>query len=192
MFKAVESTTRLGFPLVLAVISIRWHHVTGSLTGTFSKTPSSQSLSRPLFTSDLQCNGTWGGVCTATGTASSLTNRRNGGDLSMRGNGCFSQQLNADPAYRSRMYCFSVGRFSSVGGHGRIIGEVGGSVLRGHWQGWSSGPGTPVLEQGWRRGVVTERISDLSGLSQEPTVGKFAGTKPRSIHALSDRYGTLT
>ena len=42
-------------------------------------------------------------------------------------------------------------------------------------------------------GLVTgHRLAILSGVSQEPTDGKSAGTNPKSIHALSDRYGTLT
>ena len=83
----------------------------------------------------------------ATGTASSLRNKRKGGDLSIRGNGCFSQQLNAELENLSRMYCFKTGKFSSVGAQGNTTGAVGGSVRLGHVHGGSSGPGTPVFEQ---------------------------------------------
>ena len=86
-------------------------------------------------------------MCAATGTASSLRNRRSGGDLSIKGNGCFSQQLNAELENLSRMYFFKTGKFSSVGGQGKITGVVGGSVRLGHVHGGSSGPGTPVFEQ---------------------------------------------
>ena len=88
-------------------------------------------------------------MCTATGTASSLRNSRSGGDLSIRGNGCCSQQLKAELENLSRMYFFKIGKFSSVGGQGKTTGDVGGSVRLGHVHGGSSGPGTPVLEQDW-------------------------------------------
>ena len=192
LFRAVKSTTRLGSPLLLAVIIMRWHHVTGSFTGTFSNTPSLQSLSKPLFTSSFQWSGTRGGVCTATGTASSLIKMRNGGDFCIRGSGCFSQRLNAELENLSSMYCFKTGRFSSVGGHGKTIGVDGGIVRLGHGHGESSGPGTPVFEQGFDLPSPTEHKPAVEGASQDATVGKLAGTSPRSIHALNERYGTLT
>ena len=87
-------------------------------------------------------------MCTATGVAFSATNIRKGGDLSMRAIGCVSQQLNAELLYLSNMYCFRMGKFSSVGAQGKFVGVVGGNVRRGHWHGASSGPATPVFEQG--------------------------------------------
>ena len=82
----------------------------------------------------------------------------------MRGKGCFSQQLNAELENRSRIYCLSIGRFSSVGGQGKTTGFVGGNVRLGHWHGISSGPGTPVLEQGWALDIDIELRSAESPL----------------------------
>ena len=166
---------------------MRWHHVTGSLTGTFSRTPNLTSLSKPRWTLSCQCSGTWAGVCTATGVASVSTKIRNGGHLSIRGSGCVSQQLKDELRYLSRMYFFRMGRFSSVGGQGKCAGVAGGSVLRGHLQGLSSGPAMPVLIQGSGMGLVTEDKLAVLVLSQDPTAGKLAGTSPRSTQADNDR-----
>ena len=132
-------------------------------------------------------------MCTATGTASSLIKIRSGGDCSIKGSGCCSQRLNAELENLSRMYCFKIGRFSSVGGHGKAIGVVGGIVRLGHRHGESFGPGTPVFEQGFDLDSPTEHKPAVVGAaSHDATVGKLAGTSPRSMHALNERYGTLT
>ena len=85
------------------------------------------------------------------------------------------------------MYFFKTGKFSSVGGQGKTTGVVGGNVRLGHVHGGSSGPGTPVLEQDWDFCSVMELRPATGGLSQDPTVGKLAGTRPKSMQALSDR-----
>ena len=85
------------------------------------------------------------------------------------------------------MYFFRMGRFSSVGGQGKCAGVAGGSVLRGHLQGVSSGPAMPVLIQGSGMGLVTEDKLAVLVLSQDQTVGKLAGTSPRSTQADNDR-----
>ena len=105
----------------------------------------------------------------------------------MRGKGCFSQQLNAELLYLSRMYCFNTGRFSSVGAHGKCGWVVGGSVRFGHLHGASLMLGTPVLEQASGMGLVTGHRWAKSGGSQDPTAGKLAGTNPKSMQAVSDR-----
>ena len=154
MLRGVKSTTRLGLPSALGLITMRWLHVTGSLTGTFSSTPSLQSRSSPLLTSFCQWRGTWLGVWTATGIASSLTNMRSGGELSMSGKVCFSQQLKALLLYLSKMYFLRFGKLAGVGAQGICGRLVGGSSLTGHWHAVSLWPGTPVLEQGWSIGLV--------------------------------------
>ena len=66
-------------------------------------------------------------------------------------------------------------------------------MRRGHRHGASLGPGNPVFEQSCGMGlVIGHMLAILSGVSQDPTAGKSAATNPKSIHALSDRYGTLT
>ena len=47
--------------------------------------------------------------------------------------------------------------------------------------------GTPVLEQASGMGLVTGHRWAKSGVSQDPTAGKLAGTNPKSIQAVSDR-----
>ena len=116
-------------------------------------------------------------MCTATGVASVSTKIRNGGHLSIKGRGCVSQQLKAELPYLSRMYFFKIGRFSSVGGHGKCAGVVGGNVLRGHLHGASSSAAMPVLIQGSGMGLVTEDKLAVLVLSQDPTVGKLAGSR---------------
>ena len=85
------------------------------------------------------------------------------------------------------MYFCRIGMFSSVGGHGKCAGVVGGSVRRGHWHGASSGPAMPVLMHGAGMGLVTEDKWVVVVLSQDPTVGKLAGTSPRSMQADNDK-----
>ena len=93
-----------GLPSCLGVIIILEHQVVGVLTGTLSITPSLISRSSPAFTGPSQCRGTGAGLCTATGVALSSINKRKGGLLVIRGNGCCSQVLNAEAAYLSTMY----------------------------------------------------------------------------------------
>ena len=112
--------------------------------------------------------------------------------MSIRGSGCVSQQLKDELLYLSRMYFFRMGRFSSVGGHGKCAGVVGGNVRRGHWHSVSSGPAMPVLMQGSGMGLVTEDKLAVLVLSQDPTVGKLTGTSPRSTQADNDRYAVRT
>ena len=45
------------------------------------------------------------------------------------------------------MNCLRIGKFSSVGSHGKVGVSVGGRVLRGHLHGWSECVGTPLLVQ---------------------------------------------
>ena len=45
----------------------------------------------------------------------------------------------------------------------------------------------PVLMQGLGMGLVTEDKLAVLVLSQDPTVGKLAGTSPRSTQADNDR-----
>ena len=56
------STVRRGFPFFFAHTTMRWHHVTGSPTGTGSSTPSLTSRSSPALTSSCQWIGTGIGV----------------------------------------------------------------------------------------------------------------------------------
>ena len=124
------------------------------------------------------------GVWIAVGVAASSVKILIGGDLSINLRGCFSQQLKALLAYLSRMYCFNFERFTGVGGHGSTAGVRGGSSLLGQLQAVSVGEGTPEFEH--FVGLVFWRLP-IVGLSQEPTCGKFVGTRPRSTQALNDR-----
>ena len=94
--------------------------------------------------------------------------------------------LKALAAYFSRMNCFIIGRFSSVGEHGMGGGVGGGAALLGHWHGLSDFPGMPLFEQG---GSVADilvmaaaiRLACLSGVNwgcdgwQDPMFGKSGG-----------------
>ena len=51
-----------GFAIFLAQITMRWHQITGSPTGTGSRTPNETSWSRPACTSLCQWSGTGMGV----------------------------------------------------------------------------------------------------------------------------------
>ena len=109
-------------------------------------TPSCSSLSRPCLTAAFQCRGTVLGVWMALGVADSSVKIFMAGDLSISFKGCFSQQLKAELAYLSRINFFSCGKLSTVGAHGRIGGDVGGSSRLGHVHAVSEGVGTPELE----------------------------------------------
>ena len=76
------------------------------------------------------------------------------------------------------MYCLMMGRFSSVGAHGRTGRSDGGRARRGQEHGWSVGVGTPVLVHGGkeaRTAAVTAAGSVAAGGGQEPIEGKLAG-----------------
>ena len=146
MFSSVKSTTRLGLPSALVVVTMRLHQSTGVLTGTRSMTPSCSSLSRPALTADFQCSGTVLGVWTALGVTFSDVKILRGGEDSISLRGCFSQQLKALLAYLLRIYCLRMGRFSGVGGQGSTGGLVGGDSRLGHEQPSSSCVGTPEFE----------------------------------------------
>ena len=62
------------------------------------------------------------------------------------GSFCLSQMLKADEANVSSKYCFSLGKFSWVGGQGRTGFPEGGSYLVGHEQVGSPGMMVPALE----------------------------------------------
>ena len=66
----------------------------------------------------------------------------------MRGSFCFSHVLKVELRYLSSMYCFRVGRFASVGAHGRRGWSVGGKDRDGQLHDGSSGLQTPLFEQG--------------------------------------------
>ena len=168
---------------------MREHHVTGSLTCTRSSTPSLTSRSRPAFTSAAQWIGTDAGEWTATGCAALSTNNRNGGLSCISGNGWCSQVLNALAAKRSKIYCFSCGRFSLVGAQGSTGVVVGGVCLTGHEQGWSEGPATPVLVQGGSVAVAAAALVGGVGVSQLPMLGKEVGMTPRSAQVSRDKNG---
>ena len=95
--------TLRGDPSVFGVITILLHHETGSLTGTFSMTPSCTSRSRPALTCFSQWYGTALGVRAAVGVACGSTCNLNGGVPSIRGRACLSQQLKAELAYLFKM-----------------------------------------------------------------------------------------
>ena len=58
-FSAWKSTVLRGLPFFLAQMTMRWHHLTGSPTGTGSRMPNSTSRSRPALTSSCQWRGDW-------------------------------------------------------------------------------------------------------------------------------------
>lgn len=177
MFRAWKSTTLRGSPVGLGCTTILLHHWTGSLTGTFSSTPSLQSLSRPPLTASCQCRGTWAGVWTATGLAEGSTCSRSGGLPVIKGKGCFWQMLKAEELNLLRMYSLRIGRLLTVAGQGSVGFSVGGRLRTGHLH--SSVPGmiTPVLVHLVGEDDVptahTEEDGDLGG--QDPTRGKLCG-----------------
>ena len=89
----------------------------------------------------------------------------------MRGSTWCSQVLNPELANLSRMYCFILGRFSTVGGQGSFGLFVGGNERFGHWQGMSFGPTTPVLIHLAR--PATPDMEAEVFVSHCPTVGKL-------------------
>ena len=105
--------------------------------------------------------------------------------MSINLKGCFSQQLNALLAYLSSMYCFRVGKFSTVGAQGITDGTGGGKSRRGQAH-EALLVGTPELEH--LVGLMSHSIA-LSVSSCDPTWGKFGLIRPRSVHAWNDRYG---
>ena len=105
------------------------------------------------------------GVCTALGFAFSSVYILRGGDLSINFRGCLSQQLNALLEYLSRINCFKVGRFSTVGAHGMTDGTGGGMSRRGQAHG-ELVVGTPELEH--FVGLISHNIA-TSVFSCDPT-----------------------
>ena len=88
--------TRRGLPSCFGVITILEHQVKGSFTWTGSSTLRRTSLSKPALTALAQCNGIGLGVYMAVGVAWESTKSLRGGELSIKGSGCISQQLNAE------------------------------------------------------------------------------------------------
>ena len=141
LFTSWKSTVRQCYQFALAVTTILDVQLTDSFTGTRSITPNLSSLSSPALTDADQWTGTLLGVKIETGLANLSTNR--GGESFMRGSACISQQLKALLEYLSKMYFFSLGRFSLVGLHGSCGECPGGSVRAGQLQGLSIGPAIP-------------------------------------------------
>ena len=130
----------------------------------------------------------------ATGVASSSIKIRSGGAESMSLRGWCSQQLKAELLYLSKIYCFKMWRFSSVGAQGNTGGDCGGGSLLGQEQGWSCWSpviGTPEFEHLVGLAEVSDWMKCGEGWSQDPTSGKFGGSIPRSMQAFCDKYGTL-
>ena len=67
--------------------------------------------------------------------------------------------LKADKENLSKINCFSFGKFSAVGGHGRVSLSVGGSDRGGHEHGGSPVMRVPVLVQGGREGSLAGDLS---------------------------------
>ena len=109
--------------------------MSGVFRGTLSRTPRRTSRSKPSLTLVCQARGTCAGALIAVGLAAGSTYSRRGSLPLMRGRLCLSQTLNAEDENLSRMNCFKVGRFSSVGLQGMVGLSVGGNVLLGHLQG---------------------------------------------------------
>ena len=127
------------------------------------------------------------------GLASSSTKIRRGGELSIKRKGWCSQMLNALALNLSSINWRSVGRFSTVGAHGKVTGLLGGSSRRGHEQESLVAVGTPELEHTGGLGdvmAVKEETGDFA--SHEPTEGKDLGTSPRSMQAERDRKVVVT
>ena len=126
-------TVRRGLPFFFRAVTIRWHRVTGSPTGTASRTPSLTSLSIDSFTSCCQCRGTGMGLWTAIGLASGSTWSSNGGP-SIRGSVWHSQVLKVLDRYLSSIQFWRAVRLASVAGNGRAVGNGGGLVRMGQEQ----------------------------------------------------------
>ena len=99
----------------------------------------------------------------------------------MSGSGCFWQMLKAEELNLLKIYSFRMGRFSIVGGQGRIGVSVGGRLRLGHLHSSVPGRMTPVLVHFVGEDVVpTADIENawLAGgvLGQDPISGKLWGT----------------
>ena len=118
-------------------------------------------------------------MLTATGLAWASTYNCMGGELVMRGNVWFSQQLKAELLYSARIHSFNLGIFSSVAPSGSCDGGVGGSVLVGHeqglpsiaWWGLSGSARLHLFKLGW--------VESLP--SKVPITGKVGLMMPRSL-----------
>ena len=121
----------------------------------------------------------------ATGVACGSTNSLSGGASVMSGRGWCSQQLKAELLNLSSIYCFRIGRFSSVGSQGSMGLSDGGRDRLGHEQGISFGPTTPEF-------VHFERLETLDTVCGPfwvnwPTFGKFSGVIANARQASSDK-----
>ena len=139
------STVRRGLPFSFRAVTIRWHQVTGSPTGTASRTPSLTSLSIDSFTSCCQCRGTAMGLSTAISLASGSTWSSNGGP-SIRGSVWHSQVLKVLDRYLSIIQFWGAVRLASVAGIGRAVGNGGSLVRMGQEQSHSSSRGLAAAE----------------------------------------------
>ena len=124
------STVRRGLPFSFQVLTIPWHQVTGSLTGTASMTPSLTSLSIDDFTSCCQCRGTGIGSWTATGLVSWSTWSSNGGP-SIRGSVWHSRVLRVLDRYLSSI------QFRKAAGWRQLLGMLEELVMVAVWCVWS-------------------------------------------------------
>ena len=93
-----KSTTLRGLPFFLAATCIGAHHMAGWPMATFLMTPIATSLSKPFFTSVLQCTATGRCLWIAKGLASGSTFSLQGGTFSITGSFCLSQVLKAEAA----------------------------------------------------------------------------------------------
>ena len=152
-------------------VTIRWHQVTGSFTGTGSRTPSFTSLSREALTSCCQCRGTGMGLCTATAVAFGSTCSSSGGP-SMRGSVWHSHVLNVLERYLSSSHVWRAALLSSVAGNGRAVGTGGGLVHVGQEQSHFL-----LCESSMAM------LIDMGGCIADPICGKLLGTMPNTTQA---------
>ena len=139
------STVRRGLPFFSRDVTIRWHQVTGSSTGTVSRTPSLTSLSIDSFTSFCQCRGTGMVLWTAIGLASGSTWSSNGGP-SIKGSVWHSQVLKVLDRYLTSIQFWRAVWLASVAWNGRAVGNGGDLVRMGQEQSHSSSRGLAAAE----------------------------------------------
>ena len=92
--------------------------------------------------------------------------------------------LKEEEANLSMRCCFRMGRFSSVGLHGKIILSAGGRVLAGQEHGFSPGATTPVLVQA---GTMFLMMLVAATSASVGMLGKFCSTTPRAFMVPRDR-----
>ena len=137
------STVRRGLPFFFRAVTIRWNQVTGSPTGTASRTPSLTSLSIDCFTSCCQRN--WNGFVECDQFGFGVTWSSNGGP-SIRGSFWHSQVLKVMDRYLSSIQFWRAVRLAFVAGNGRAVGNGGGLVRMGQAQSHSSSRGLAAAE----------------------------------------------